>query len=150
MMNEFPDWLFDPNDPRTRAIDAEIAAMSPAEREALLEWPADMNVIVADWLDPLLLPRERLHLQLRAEADRTGRCSECRAILVVRDGKLRFPHHALCPANSRRCTHIAKRVLDRHGRVPGSRVIIGEPAVWKPILASFPNGVVLHEEDELT
>jgi len=86
------------------------------------EYSLPIEIVVLDWTDLVLLPRERIHLRECAEASARGYCAACRAAVNVRDnGSVVFEHHQVCPAGNRRSTHISKRVFEVHKRVPRSR-----------------------------
>jgi len=118
-----------------REIDAEIAAMTPAELFALCSEPRPIKIVVADWEDVTvpLLPRERKHLKARGDALRYGLCAICKAVLRVENGVATFAHHKLCPASDRRAARITRRIDEKHKRVPRQRKIAVDPALWASV-----------------
>lgn len=112
------------------------------------DYEEGVAIVVSDWRDEGLLPREAADLKFRAEVSRTGRC-KCGGSLQRVPAGFAFVHRRLCYATDARSEHITKKMLERHGRVPRSRVILGSSDRWLPVVDGHYDVVPLTLEPDI-
>lgn len=110
----------------------------------ILNEPPPVEIIVSDWTDPVLLPREARDLRFRAEISAAGRCP-CGGYLTVLPEGYAFTHKRLCRAADFRSSHITERVHKKYGRVIRSRSFFCDNPVWRSIVAGQSGTVIVRD-----